>query len=68
MTHRLMVPGDIYPTISGLALVCELPGPGPWHSCRVGEAFVAVSPNWPKMVVIQDGVPRWINPVAEIQA
>jgi hypothetical protein len=68
MIHRDMVPGDLFPTRSGATFVCDLPGPGPWHMCRIGNAAVVVSPNWPKMAVIRDGVPEWIDPVGEIQA
>lgn len=65
---REMVAGDIWPTRAGTKFICDLPGPGPWHMCRVGDAVVSVSPNWPKMAMIRGGIVTWVDPVAEIQA
>ena len=67
MTHREMIAGDLCGPISGTKFICDLPGPGPWHMCRWDGAIVSVSPNFPQMALIRDGIVTWVDPVAEIQ-
>lgn len=68
MTHREMVAGDLYPSRSGTKFICDLPGPGPWHMCRVAEGVLVFSPTWSRLGRIENGIVTWIDPVAEIQA